>query len=84
MMKILLLVETAKWFLKKNRNLGGKQIASFDIALVDKDNGGIEWADVYSTVKTMHENGGTCRNIAEITGISKSTVSNILQKEKSA
>ena len=69
---------------EKNRNLGGKQIASFDIALVDKDNGGIEWVDVYSTVKTMYENGGTCRSIAEITGISKSTISNILQKEKSA
>ena len=69
---------------EKNRNLGGKQIASFDIALVDKDNGGIEWVDVYSIVKTMYENGGTCRSIAEITGISKSTISNILQKEKSS
>ena len=69
---------------EKNRNLGGKQIASFDIALFDKDNGGIEWIDVYSIVKTMYENGGTCRSIAEITGISKSTISNILQKEKSA
>ena len=68
---------------EKNRNLGGKQIASFDIALVDTDNGGISWVDVYSIVKTMKNFGGTCRSIGEITGISKSTISNILQKEKS-
>lgn len=69
---------------EKNRNLGGKQIANFDIALIDTENGGISWIDIYSIVKTMKENGGTCRSIAEITGISKSTISNILQKEKSA
>lgn len=67
---------------EKNRNLSSKDISNFNIDLVDTPDGGIAWVDTYSIVKTLHEQGANYREIANTTGISKSTIGNILNAEK--
>ena len=67
---------------EKNRNLSSKDISNFNIDLVDTPDGGIAWVDTYSIVKTLHEQGASYREIANTTGISKSTIGNILNAEK--
>ena len=67
---------------EKNRNLSSKDISNFNIDLVDTPDGGIAWVDTYSIVKTLHEQGASYREIANKTGISKSTIGNILNAEK--
>ncbi len=67
---------------EKNRNLSSKDISNFNIDLVDIPDGGIAWVDTYSIVKTLHEQGASYREIANTTGISKSTIGNILNAEK--
>ena len=67
---------------EKNRNLSSKDISNFNIDLVDTPDGGIAWVDTYSIVKTLHEQGASYREIANTTGISKSTIGNILKAEK--
>lgn len=69
---------------EKNRNLGAKKVSNFDIALTDTDNGGIAWIDTYSIIKTLHNGGASYREIEKITGISKTSVGNILKKDKSS
>lgn len=49
---------------------------------MDTPDGGIAWVDTYSIVKTLHEQGASYREIANTTGISKSTIGNILNAEK--
>jgi len=67
---------------EKNRNLSSKDISNFNIDLVDTPDGGIAWIDTYSIVKTLHEQGASYREIANATGISKSTIGNILNAKK--
>ena len=67
---------------EKNRNFDKKSASNFYIDLVDTPDGGIDWVDTYTIVKTLHEQGASYRGIAEITGISKSTICNILNAEK--
>ena len=50
--------------------------------MVDTDNGGIAWLDTYSIVKTLHDGGSSYREIEKITGISKSSIGNILKNPK--
>ena len=67
---------------EKNRNLGGKnKLTNFGIELIDLDNGSIAWVDIYATVKQLKEEGCSCREIQEITGISKSRVSEICRMD---
>lgn len=67
---------------EKNRNLGGKnKLTNFGIELIDLDDGSIMWADIYATVKQLKEEGCSCREIQEITGISKSRVSEICRMD---
>lgn len=67
---------------EKNRNLSSRDISNFNIDLVDTPDGGIAWVDTYAIIKTLHEQGASYREIAETTGISKSTIGNILNAEK--
>ena len=63
---------------EKNRNIGGKnKLTNFGIQLLDMDDGSIMWADIYAVVKQLKEEGISCRKIEELTGISKSRVSEI-------
>ena len=67
---------------EKNRNLGGKnKLTNFGIELIDLDDGSIAWVDIYATVKQLKEEGCSCREIQEITGISKSRVSEICRMD---
>jgi len=67
---------------EKNRNLNPKEISNFNIDMVDTDNGGIAWLDTYSIVKMLHDGGSSYREIEKITGISKSSIGNILKTQK--
>lgn len=67
---------------EKNRNFDKKSVSNFNIDLVDTPDGGIAWVDTYAIIKTLHEQGASYREIAETTGISKSTIGNILNTEK--
>jgi len=69
---------------EKNRNLNPKEISNFNIDMVDTDNGGIAWLDTYSIVKMLHDGGSSYREIEKITGISKSSIGNILKTQKPA
>lgn len=63
---------------EKNRNLGGKnKLTNFGIQLLDMDDGSVSWVDIYAVVKQLKEEGLSCRQIKELTGISKSRVSEI-------
>ncbi len=67
---------------EKNRNFDKKSVSNFYIDLVDTPDGGIDWIDTYAIVKALYEQGASYREIAETTGISKSTICNILNAEK--
>ena len=62
---------------EKNRNLSKKQISNFGIELIDVFDDKIAWIDVYSTVQQLKDEGLSCRDIAKVTGISKSRVAEI-------
>lgn len=50
--------------------------------MLPQGNGGIEWLDTYSIVKTLHDGGSSYREIEKITGVSKSSIGNILKNQK--
>ncbi len=65
---------------EKNRNLSKKQISNFGIELIDVFDDKIAWIDVYSTVQQLKDEGLSCRDIAKVTGISKSRVAEICKQ----
>lgn len=67
---------------EKNRNLNKKQISNFGIELLDIDDNTIAWVDTYAMVVELKAQGYSCREIEEMTGISKSRVSEICQKDR--
>ncbi len=68
---------------EKLRNINSKDTNNFHILLVDTDNGGICWTDDDKIIAELCEKGYSYRDIEKITGISKSTIGNIIKSAKS-